>query len=112
MHGGVLSSSPFENACVFVTVKPTVTGVTVSPANATVSKGQSIQLSAIVATTGFANQGVLWSVDGTSATAGVTINQEGKLVIPSSSSVSGAITVTATSIFDHTKKGTATITVA
>lgn len=109
---GVLSSSPFENACVFVTVQPTVTGVTVSPASATVSKGQSIQLSAIVATTGFANQAVLWSVDGTSATAGVTINQEGKLVIPSSSSVSGTITVTATSIFDNTKKGTATITVA
>lgn len=109
---GVLSSSPFENSCVFVTVQPTVTGVTVSPASATVSKGQSIQLSAIVATTGFANQAVLWSVDETSATAGVTINQEGKLVIPSSSSVSGTITVTATSIFDNTKKGTATITVA
>lgn len=109
---GVLSSSPYENACVFVTVQPTVTGVTVNPSTATMSKGQSLQLTAVVATTGFANQAVLWSVDGTSATAGVTINQEGKLVIPSSSSVSGTITVTATSIFDNTKKGTATITVA
>lgn len=109
---GVLSSSPYENSCVFVTVQPTVTGVTVNPKSATMSKGQSLQLSAVVATTGFANQAVTWSVDETSATAGVTINQEGKLVIPSSSSVSGTIEVTATSIFDNTKKGTATITVA
>lgn len=112
MHGGVLSSSPFENACVFVTVQPKVTGVTVSPASATVSKGQSIQLSAIVATTGFANQAVTWSVDKTSAAAGVTINQSGKLTVPSSATISEAITVTATSVFDSIKTGTAKITVA
>ena len=105
---GVLSSSPFENACVFVTVQPTVTGVTVSPATATVSKGQSIQLSAIVATTGFANQAVTWSVESGKK---ATIDANGLLKIASDATAE-AITITATSVFDNTKTGTATITIA
>lgn len=108
---GVLSTSPFENACVFVTVAPAVSKVTVSPATATMSKGQSLQLSAIVETTGFANQAVNWSVDNAAAQAGVLIDNTGKLTVLTTASVL-SITVTATSIFDSTKSGTATITVA
>lgn len=109
MHAwGVLSSSPFENSCVFVTVQPTVTGVTVNPAKATVSKGQSIQLSAIVATTGFANQAVTWSVESGKK---ATIDANGLLKIASDATAE-AITITAKSVFDNTKTGTATITIA
>ena len=103
----VISTSPFANACVFVDGTPSVTSVTVTPSTATVSKGQSIKLSADVVTENFANKSVQWSIDVTDA----TITQDGTLKVPSNAT-STTITVTATSIYDSTKTGTATITVA
>lgn len=97
---------------VFTSDTPSVTSVSVSPATATVSKGQSLQLSATVVTTGFANKSVGWGVDETSEQAGVTISQDGKLFVPSDLTRVTTITVTAQSIYDSTKTGTATITVA
>ena len=108
----LFSSSPFENAAVFESVEPTVTGVTVSPATATVTAGQALTLSATVATTGFANKAVIWSVDDTSAAAGVTITAAGVLTVPASVASDTEITVTATSVYDDSVTGTATITVA
>lgn len=108
----VFSTSPFENAVVFGTVEPSITSVTVSPATATVSAGQSLKLSATVVTDGFANKSVFWAVDSTSETAGVTIDQDGTLYIPSDMTASSTVTVTATSIFDNTKTDDATITTA
>lgn len=107
----VISSSPFAPAVVFTTLTPAVSSVTVSPSTATVGLGSSLQLSATVATTGFANKAVTWSVDSTSKADGVEIDVKGKLSIPSNASVS-SITVTAKSVYDTTKTGTATITVA
>lgn len=103
----VISTSPFANACVFVDGTPSVTSVTVSPATATVSKGQSIKLSADVVTENFANKSVRWSINVEDA----TITQDGTLKVPSGAT-STEIVVTATSIYDSTKTGTATITVA
>lgn len=97
---------------VFTSETPSITSVTVSPATATVSKGQSLQLSATVVTTGFANKAVGWGVDETSEAAGVTLTQDGKLFVPSDLTGVTTITVTAQSIYDSTKTGTATITVA
>lgn len=108
---GVVSTSPFENAIVFSTDAQSVTSVTVSPATATVSKGQSLDLSVVVVTTGFANQAVYWSVDSSSYEDGVRISDSGKLIVPANAKVA-TITVTATSIYNNTKTGTATITVA
>lgn len=108
----VFSTSPFENAVVFGTVTPSITSVTVSPSTATVSAGQSLKLSATVVTAGFANKAVFWAVDSTSETAGVTIDQDGTLHIPSDMTASSTVTVTATSIFDNTKTDDATITTA
>ena len=105
----VFSTSPFENACVFTPDTPSVTSVTVTPSTATVEAGQKVQLSATVVATGFANKAVYWSVDSTSETAGVTITQEGLVTIPSDMSASSTITVTATSIYDNTVTGTATL---
>lgn len=102
----VFSTSPFENGAVFTSLTPSVTSVTVSPATASVSAGQSIKLSATVVTNGFANKAATWSTDN----AGVTINEAGLLTIPSGTSA-GDIVVTSTSIYDNTKTGTATITV-
>ena len=108
----VFSTSPFENAVVFGTVAPSVTSVTVSPATATVSAGQSLKLSATVVTAGFANKAVYWSIDATSEAADITIDQNGVLYIPSGTTAASTVTVTATSIYDNTVTGTATITTA
>lgn len=107
----VFSTSPFENAVVFTPNAPSVTSVTVTPAKATVTKGQSIQLTANVTTTGFANQGVIWNV---TTGEGVTVDSTGKVTIPLNfESVAGApqVEITATSVFDITKQATAQITV-
>lgn len=108
---GSVSSSPFENAICFTVTAQAVSSVTVSPSTATVSKGQTLQLSATVVTTGFANKAVYWSVDADSYADGVRISDMGELIIPSDATVE-SVTVTATSIYDNTKTGTATITVA
>ena len=108
----VFSTSPFENACVIGQDDVAITSVTVSPATATVTAGQRLQLSADVKTTGFANKGVMWAVDSTSEEKGVKITQEGHLIVPSDVAKSTTITVCAKSIYDNSKEGTATITVA
>ena len=69
-------------------------------------------MTSVVTTTGFANKSVIWSVDTTSAAAGVKINQNGELSIPSTVAANTEITVTAKSVADSTKTATATITVA
>lgn len=107
----IFSTSPFEQCICFTKQASGVTSVTVSPSTATVTKGQTLQLSAAVVTTGITNKAVEWSVDSTSATDGVTIDQSGVLTVPSDATVT-EITVTATSIYDSTVTGTATITVA
>ena len=105
------SMSPFANSIVFVAGDPSITSVTVSPATATSGKGQKLNLDAVVVTVNFAPQSVIWSVDSTAKAAGVTINIYGELSIPADADVA-SITVTATSTYDSTKAGTATITVA
>lgn len=108
---GSVSTSPFENSVCFTVTAQGVTSVSVSPSTATVTKGQSLQLSATVVTTGFANKAVYWSVDAAAYEDGVRIADDGELIIPSTATVT-SVTVTATSIYDKTKTGTATITVA
>lgn len=100
------SVSPFANNAIFIAGTPSVTSVTVSPATANVSAGQKVQLSAVVHTTDFAPQSVVWTL-----TSGdkVTVTQSGLVII--GSDATGEIVVTATSVYDHTKSDSATITV-
>jgi len=113
----VVSTSPFKQAVVFTKdVAPAVSSVTVSPAEATVTAGQTLGLSATVVTTGFANKAVIWSIttDPTAGDAKATINPTtGVLTIPADyePDESDPIVVTATSIYDKTKSDTADITV-
>lgn len=100
------STSPFANAVIFVPGTPGVTSVTVSPATATVNKGAMLQLNAAVVTEGFAPKSVVWSIDSELS----TITQNGLLSVGAEETAE-TITVTATSTFDGTKTGTATITV-
>lgn len=106
----VFSTSPYEQAVVFVDdTTPSVSSVSVSPATASITVGQTLQLSATVATVGFANKAVNWTV---SEIEGVSIDQNGLLKVASGVASATEITVTATSIYDSTKSATATITVA
>lgn len=99
------SISPFHNSMCFVEGSPTVTSVTVSPSTVTASPGQSVAFSANVVTTNFAPKSVDWTV-----TAGAQIDNSGNVILDSTAT--GTITVTATSVFDSTKSGTAKITVS
>lgn len=100
------SISPFANNALFIPGAPTVTRVTVSPATANVSAGQKVQLSAVVQTTDFAPQAVTWSV---TSGENVTVNQSGVVTI--GADASGEIVITATSVYDSEKSGSATLTV-
>lgn len=100
------SVSPFANNALFVPGTPSVTGVTVTPGTATVTKGQSIQLNAKVETENFAPQSVTWSSDSDNA----TVDASGKVTL--SSNATGTINITATSTYDTTKSGKCVITVA
>ncbi len=87
---------------------PTVTGVTVSPATATVQRGKTQAFTANVTVTGGASSGVTWSISGNEFT-GTNINAAGYLTV-AAGETAAALTVTATSTLDNTKKGTATVT--
>lgn len=102
------SVSPFANAAIFVPDTPAVTSVTISPSTLTTPSGQDIQLSVDVETENFAPKTVIWSTD---VTDGVAVDVFGKVSIGASVESGTVITVTATSTFDTTKMGTATITV-
>lgn len=105
------SVSPFANAIAFSETALTVTSVTVSPATATVDKtaGTQVQFSATVVATGITPKGVVWSLP---AGAKATIDQRGLLTVGSGNSANDTLVVTATSVYDGTVTGTATITFA
>lgn len=106
----VISTSPFKQAVVFTKdIAPAITSVTVSPSTATVTQGQSLKLTAAVVTTGFANKAVTWSVATSTEGAEATIDQNGVLTVSSTTPAEATFTVTATSIYDTTKTGTATV---
>lgn len=107
----VVSTSPFKQAVVFTKdVTPAVSSVTVSPSTAVVTQGQSLQLSAAVVTTGFANKAVTWTVATSTEGADATITEAGVLTISADTPAEASFTVTATSVYDTTKTGTATVT--
>ena len=107
----VVSTSPFKQAVVFTKdVTPAVSSVTVSPSTAVVTQGQSLQLSAAVVTTGFANKAVTWTVETSTEGADATITEAGVLTISADTPAKASFTVTATSVYDSTKTGTATVT--
>lgn len=104
----VFGVSPFANAQMFGSVAPSITSVNVSPSALTITAGQSAQVTANVVTAGFAPQTVVWSSD----TEGVTVTASGLIKVASTVSAGTTASITATSTFDSTKTGTASVTVA
>ncbi len=100
------STSPFENAIVYVPEAPEVVSVEVTPATATVAAGASLSLTTVVTVKGFAPQTVTYTSD----TEGVTVTEGG--VVQVDAGVSGTVTITIASTYDPTVTDTVTLTVA
>jgi len=94
-------------ATVNVTV-PTVSSVVVSPTPVNVLKGQTQQFSAVVNGSNDPPQTVTWVVTG--GVSGTSINTSGLLSV-SNSETATTLTVRATSTFDTSKSGNATVSV-
>ena len=93
-----------------VTIEPPgITAVTVTPATATVAKGDAEQFTANVTAAGGASTAVEWTVTGNESQETV-VSADGLLSVAADETAS-TLTVTATSVFDNTKKGVATVTV-
>lgn len=100
------SVSPFANSVLFVPGTPSVTSVTVSPTTASVPKGGSVSLSAVVVTEYFAPQTVVW----TSSAEDVKVSAAGVVTVDADAKSTTA-TITATSAFDNTKSSECAVTV-
>lgn len=85
----------------------TVSTVTVSPATATMAKGDKKAFSAVVDGDGIVSENVEWSQNGAKS----SISEDGVLTV-ASNETSTSITVTAKSKQDSSKTGTATVTVS
>lgn len=96
-------SSALSGAASTLSAPTTITGVMVVPANATGSR----QFAAIVQGTNNPSQNVSWSVSG-----GGTIDFSGYLTAPAPIATQQNLVVTATSLQDGTKLGTATVLIA
>ena len=103
------SVSPFANASLFIPATPSVTSVTINPSTVTTSAGSVVGLVATVVTENFAPQAVNWTIP---EITGVSIDNMGVVSIAPEVTSGTEIAVTATSVFDDTVSGTATITVA
>ena len=106
-HWGIYSASRFENAVLFTTTTPTVTGVTLLPATATVARKGSLQTTVTVAGTNNPPQKCSYTVDGTDS----YVTPTGLLYVGANETTS-PLTVTATSTFNTGFADTATITVS
>lgn len=105
----VVDKTKSDSAVITVGSGTTISTVTVSPSTATADPGDSVQFTATVTGSDYAPNTVTWSLSPT--TTGFEISDSGLLTIADTVSEDATITVTATSTFDNTKSGNATVTV-
>ncbi|NQX63727.1 Ig-like domain-containing protein, partial [Paenibacillus qinlingensis] len=103
-----VDNSKKGTAPVTVTATPAINSVTVSPTTASVAQGGSKNLTATVDAVGGAAATVTWT--SSDITNKVTVNSSGKVTVAADAAL-GDYTITATSTFNNSKKGTATITI-
>lgn len=99
------SHSPFETAIGFIAGTPSVTSITVSPSVTTIAAGQTVQLTADVQVENFASKTVTWESDNDD----VYVDRYGK--VTTSTTATGSATITATSVYNPSIKGFATINI-
>lgn len=103
----IYSASPFAPIVGFTTMTPSITSVAVNVAS-TVKAGDRVVAVATVTATPFANKGVKFAL---TRYTNATID-ENTGFITFNEKATGSYTVTATSVFDPTKKGSANIVVS
>lgn len=103
----IYSASPFAPIVGFTTMTPTISAVTVT-APSTAKAGAKLVAVATVTGTPFANKGVKFSL---TRTTNATIDEDTGF-ITFNDKATGSYTVNAISVFDPTKKGSASITVS
>lgn len=108
------SISPYANACAIVSSVGSITSVTVSPSTATIAPTGSATFTAAVVKSGLVSDAVIWSISGQTSAETRIDPSAGILVLGADEEgdASDHITVTATSVADSSKYGTATVTVS
>lgn len=104
------SRSPFANAIVFTTETGAVTAVTITPSSLTIAKGQSASVTTEVTSTGYVSKGVTFALSGTDEVKS-TVDNMGNITI-ATDETNTTLTLTATSVYDTSVSGTATITIS
>lgn len=99
------NTNPFAIAVAFIPGTPAVKSITLSPSTLTVSNGQTAQLTVDVKTDNYAPTDVVF----TSNSEYVDVDYRGRVFVHADAPASTTATITATSTFDGTKKGTATV---
>jgi len=96
-----------------VTTAPTIYSVTITPANATVFTRGTEQFKASVTGNGDYNHAVSWAVNGTVGGTSIlgTISTTGLYNAPSFVPSPSAVSITASSVQDPSKSGTAAVTI-
>ena len=105
----IFSASPFANAICVSSNTSTVTAVAVTPAEANVTQGANLQMTAAVTGTGMYDKQITWSATGQESTATRIEPMSGVLHVGKDETVGSKITVTATAV--NGTEGTAMITV-
>ena len=103
------STSPFANAVLFTSEDVEVTGITLTPTSATVTKGQSVQFTAEVSGTGYIPKDVVYYIEGDEDITS-TINATGLLTV-AADEANTELTVIAKSVYDNTVTASATVTI-
>lgn len=105
----IFSASPFANAICVSSNKSTVTDVAVTPSEANVTQGASLQMTAAVTGTGMYDKQITWAASGQKSSETNIDPMSGVLHVGEKETAGSAITVTATAV--NGTKGKATITV-
>lgn len=105
----IFSASPFANAICVSSNTSTVTAVAVTPAEANVTQGANLQMSAAVSGTGMYDKQITWAASGQASSETNIDPMSGVLNVGKDETVGSEITVTATAV--NGTEGTATITV-
>jgi uncharacterized protein YjdB len=110
----VADTSKFGSVSVSVII-PTVTGVSVSPSNQSITRGRTLQFNASVTGTNNPNNTVTWRVSSNAAgtgavTPGTTINANGLLTVAANETAT-TLYVIATSVADASKSGNVSVSV-
>ena len=106
------SVSPFANAAVFTEETGSITSVTVSPSTANMYPGTAMSFTAAVVASGIIDQGITWSISASADFAsGTKIDPYSGYLTIDPDEENTSITVTAKSVADSTKSGTAAVTV-